>query len=247
MQYKGSMSLPRLTRQGYRGKTVGKLIEPQFRAAAKQTFFMANALALHDLALKIPVLTGTTRGAVVTVMKRAESEFLRAGGWGLNLSPISMALTLAKMDSEDNPMPGDKQYKRRYDTDTSSDSYGSRSEWASVETSNFVDVEAVPSVAAQSGYGGIYTFYFDIRAPHWDEYDQVGIQGPLDMHGPWHVMDRFPSLVEEELESRLPALANHFAGMIVEGAQELDAYHPVQKTDTSTMALRFSEDDDIPF
>lgn len=245
MQYKGSASLPQFPRVNAKGKTVAARIEASFREDAKSAFYGAAIDALTGLAELVPVISGSTRRAVLDVRARVGEEYSHVVGGSYPMDSVGIGLTLRKTSQGGAPAEGDKKYKGRWETDTSTGSYGSRYEWSTVEPLKTAMIAVFGSASGTGPYSGTYTLSWDMSLPHWDEYDE----------GQWHMGDWYDREVASLLAQRLPSLVEGFASIFLEGEMYSNPMKPIragERSHQSAMQIDAfgdepNHDDEAPF
>lgn len=213
MNHTGSLAVPRIKRLSERsGKKVFAPIERDFRYACEKVFLSAQMKALHATARLVPVLTGKTRLEYDRVIRKMAAAAAKRGRIITAPTALDYEMTEAKVSQDHQPQEiEDYMYKRRHETETAG-WYAGRKDWREREDSK--GVRPATSTYFYKARGGQYygNFYaeIDIEVPHFDDYDIHGTP-----RGPWNLVEVFDKLVRENLNAKIPQLANHFASEMV--------------------------------
>ena len=195
-----------------------KKIDSRVRDLVKYAFAHACLTMMYEYAVRVPVLSGMTRQAVISAMESAIQQF-RAKGIDIDISSyVSMETTRRKLSVEDIPT---SQSILRYNSPVwwlgpsgtdhlLSGRVGTESSWKSaVESEGQNAAKGIKYQTAEvfkffgSPSRGAYSFYWNISVPHWAEYD-------------WDLMKYVLRYFDEDLRSLIPPIAKHLAVEISE-------------------------------
>lgn len=220
-------------------------IDSRVRELVKYAFAHACITMMYEYALRVPVLSGMTRAAVVAAMNDAIQQF-RAKGIDINVpGSVPMGVTEAKESTEHQPSPiSSKAYKSPVLWVSPTDEeyilegrYNTPNSWYEAVTKgegqNAEDGVKYQNVEVFKFFGspqrGAYSFFWAISVPHWNEYG-------------WDLMEYALKYYEQDLAKLIPPIAKHLAVEISEsllskvktrGAKYGGARHLIAKRPTS--------------
>jgi len=196
-----------------------KMIESHARELVKYAFAHACLTMMYEYAVRVPVLSGMTRQAVISAIEDAVQQF-RAKGIDIDFpGSIPMNVTEAKENVEHQPSPiSYQEYRSPVFWVSQTDDeyilegrYNTRNSWHEAVTkgegqsaakgAQYQDVEVFKFFG--SPQRGAYSFFWAINVSHWNEYG-------------WNLMEYVIKYYKQDLQKLLPIISNHLATAVSE-------------------------------
>jgi len=195
------------------------VIESHTREAVKYAFAHACLTTMYEYAVRVPVLSGMTRQAVISAIEDAVQQF-RAKGIDIDFSGIiSTDVTEAKENVEHQPSPisyQEYQAPLLWVSQTNEEyilegRYNTRNSWYEAVTKgegqNSSKGEQYQKVEVFKFFGspqrGAYSFFWAINIPYWSEYG-------------WELMEYVLRFYKADLQRLIPPIAKHLGVEISE-------------------------------